>query len=219
MDLDRESRRVLEFDAVLERVASFAATPLGLDEVAALEPRIDADRLRGELAVLRETQRYIDEQSRLVLGQLPDPRPVLEPLAVSGVALEPRALRDLAAVLEAAAGLRAALLELSHDEFPELSRLGAELPDLWREARVVLDCVDTEGSIADSASAELRRIRGARSRMGRQLHGMLEGLLRDPDLEPVIQDEFITRRNGRYVIPMRTDAPRPLKGIIHASSS
>ena len=44
-------------------------------------------------------------------------------------------------------------------------------------------------------------------------------MLRDPEQQPVIRDDFITQRNGRFVIPIRTDAPWQMKGIVHAASS
>ena len=48
---------------------------------------------------------------------------------------------------------------------------------------------------------------------------MLQRLVRDPDAEAFIRDDFVTQRNGRFVIPVRADTARPVKGIVHAASS
>jgi DNA mismatch repair protein MutS2 len=115
--------------------------------------------------------------------------------------------------------VRRTLLGLPDAEFPLLRRAGADLPDLTGEATVVLDGLEPDGSIADRASEGLREVRAAKARVGSRLHARLEAYLRDPGAGSVIRDDFITQRNNRYVIPVRVDAPRPVRGIVHATSS
>ncbi|HKQ62722.1 MAG TPA: hypothetical protein VJS92_15635, partial [Candidatus Polarisedimenticolaceae bacterium] len=103
--------------------------------------------------------------------------------------------------------------------FPQLRELGRGLADLGTEARPVLRHVDAEGRLGDEASPELRRLRQAQARTGERLRRLLERLIHEPGAEVVIRDEFVTQRNGRFVVPVRSDAPRPLRGIVHGSSS
>ncbi|MBZ5640962.1 MAG: Smr/MutS family protein, partial [Acidobacteriia bacterium] len=114
---------------------------------------------------------------------------------------------------------RAALLRLPAADYPKLRDLGAASPDLRAEAVEVVRNVEPDGRISDDASQELRRIRVAASRVGERLRRMLESYLHEPGAETVIQDDFITQRNGRYVIPVRSDAPRGVRGIVHSASS
>jgi DNA mismatch repair protein MutS2 len=108
---------------------------------------------------------------------------------------------------------------LHPEDYPFLSATGRSLPDLRRESSDILRAIAPDGSIGDDASEELRRIRRRRLRAGDRLRNMLESYLHRPDAGSVIRDDFITQRNGRFVIPVRTDAPHPVKGIVHASSS
>lgn len=219
LDCDPESRRALEFDGVLETVAAHAATPAGARRVLALEPMADADSIAAEHALVAELSRHLATSGRILPRGLPDPDPALARLALEGMLLEPAVLRDLAVVLVAAAGLRGGLRDLSVQDYPGLHGLGAAIPDLGREVRPIVRHVLPDGRILDEASPELSRIRNALARTGQKLRRMLETLLHEPGTEAVIRDDFITQRNARYVIPIRADAPRAVRGIVHASSS
>jgi DNA mismatch repair protein MutS2 len=219
LDLDDESRRALEFDAVLDAVAGHAATAAGSARVRSLAPRFDAEGLEAEHAAVAEAAKHLGERGRLVQGGLPDPGAALRGIAILGLRLDAAALRDLAVVLVAAGELRAAILRLPAAEFPRLRDLGVATPDLRADARDVVAHVTPDGRISDEASPELRRIRAAAARVGERLRRMLESYLHEPGAEAVIRDDFVTQRNGRYVIPVRADAPRSVRGIVHAASS
>jgi DNA mismatch repair protein MutS2 len=218
-DLDDDSRRSLEFDELLTWVASFARTDPGRLRVAALGPSAELDRVRADLDAVEETRTCIAEGGRLVAGSLPDPEPALGALKVEGSFLDGLSLRQLASVLMAVWQLRQQLTRLERDDHPHLWRLGETLPDLHEEAADILHCTEPDGRINDAASPELRRIRAASASIGERLRRMLESYFRDPHAAMVVQDDFITQRNGRFVIPVRTDTPRPVRGIVHAASS
>ncbi len=219
VDLDPDSRRALEFDAVLEVVASHAVTEEGARRMAALNPLRDEAAARAHLAAVEETGREIGARGRLLPGRLADPLVALGALAVEGARASTVALRDLALVLLAAADGRARLASLPERESPRLRSLGRGLPDLRREARAIVDHVEPEGRITDDASAELKRLRAAVARTAEAIRRRLESFLREPGSGGVIRDEFVTQRNGRFVIPVRGDSPRPVRGIVHAASS
>ena len=219
LDLDQESRKALEFDAVLEAVASHSATVAGRARILALLPRSDADGLEREHAAVAEAAHHLGEHGRLVQGGLPDPSTALRGIAVEGLRITAAALRDLAVVLVASGELRTALLRLPAGEYPRLREIGNTFPDLRGDANDVVGNVDSDGRISDAASADLRRIRAATARVGERLRRLLQSYLHEPGAETVIRDDFITQRNGRYVIPVRSDAPRAVKGIVHAASS
>jgi len=219
LDLDPETRRALEFDELLEWVASYARTAMGARRVVASIPSSDAAVVRREIGSVEEVRRMLAEEGKLLPGRLPDPTTALDALGIVGMRLEAGTLLDLAVVLRAAADLRRRLSAPPAERRPNLAEIGRSMPDLMSACRPVLEGVDGEGKILDGASAELRRIRSAAARVGDTVRRMLERTLRDPRAQAVIQDDFVTQRNGRFVIPVRTDAPRAVSGIVHASSS
>jgi len=218
-DLDADSRRALEFEPLLAWVATFARTAPGAAHVRGLQPSGALDRIDAEQDAVAETRACLAGEGRLVDRALADPAQALLRLEIEGVRLDSGTLRELAAFLVAVSRLRSRLFELSPEDCPHLRRLGASLPDLRDEADEILDCIEPDGRLGDHASAELRRIRNAAATIGGRLHRMLESYFRDPELSSSVQDQFITQRNGRFVIPVRSDTHRPLKGIVHASSS
>jgi DNA mismatch repair protein MutS2 len=219
MDLDPETRRALEFDAVLELVASHAVSAGGAALLSDSTPLADPAAISTLQDGVEEVSRHLVEQGRLLPGALPDPRPALAVLAVEGMRVEAAALRDLASAVAVAADLKARILRLPAGSCPVLGNLVKSIPDLRGPAGEVLEHVGPDGRIADGASPELRRVRAAHARVGERLKRMLESFLHDPASGAVIRDDFVTQRNGRFVIPVRSDSPRPVKGIVHASSS
>jgi len=219
LDVDAESRRALEFDAVLDGVAEHAATAMGASSIRELRPAADGEWIGAEIAAVGEASRHLAERGRCLAGGLPDPGSILERLAPEGGRLDGRELRDLATVLATADDLARRLAALPPEDYPRLREIGAAVPRWRDEAEVVVESVGPDGRLTDHASAELGRIRGRIGRVGERLRSMLQGLVRDPASEAFIRDDFVTQRNGRFVIPVRTDAARPVKGIVHASSS
>lgn len=218
-DLDPDSRAALELDAVLDYAASFAASAPGRALVLALAPSSDPGRLASEHRAIEEASVHLERLGRLLPGRLPEPRTALAALRVEGGAVETVSLRDLASVLLEAADLGRRLGGLPEGSFPALRDLGRELPDLTALARPVVDHVAPDGRISEEASPELRRLRQAIVRTGERLRHQLESFVHDPASASVVRDEFVTQRNGRFVIPVRADAPKGVDGIVHAASS
>ncbi len=219
LDLDPASRRALEYDELLEWVASLASTEPGAERVRSSAIHAEHDDVARELDLVEEVRGFLASDGRLIPAGLPDAGSALEGLGIAGVRLDPKLLRDLASSSSVAAELRARLSHLDPSRSPHLTSIGSDFPDLSRESREVLEGTDPEGRILDEASSELAGIRRSKRRLSDRLERMLQGMLRDPDTRPVIQDDFITQRNGRFVIPVRTDAHRRIRGIVHASSS
>jgi DNA mismatch repair protein MutS2 len=219
LDLDPRSREALDFDELLRWVAQFCRTSPGEARVLALAPTADGDELTGLLASVHETARYVDREGALLPGGLPDPTEGLRGLGIEGRRLEPLELRGLASVLRAVGELAAAVGRTHAEDYPILRQLARTLPDLRHQASEILRAIAPDGSLEDEASAELRRVRRHRQRAGERLKARLESYLQRPDAGTVLRDDFITQRNGRFVIPVRTDTPHPVQGIVHASSS
>jgi DNA mismatch repair protein MutS2 len=219
LDLDRDSRLALEFDELLAWVASFARTAAGARRVLAAAPLAGLGDVQEELASTAEIARVVAADGAWLAVRLPDADAALARLAVAGLTLEARAVRELALVAAAASELGLRLQGLGAEAHPRLRELGRRLPDLRTESAAVLRAVDPEGRILDAASPELARLRAAAARVGERLRTLLERRLRDPEDAAAIRDDFVTERNGRFVIPLRVDAPRPIRGIVHATSS
>ena len=219
LDLDAASREALEVRAILEFAASFAATRAGRELLTDAAPLASLEGVRAEHAAVEEAVRHLERLGRLLPGRLPDAQPALDALRVEGSRAEAPALRDLASVLLEASDLRRRLRALEGPGFDALSDVGRGMADLAEVARPLAEHIAPDGRIEDGASSELRRLRAAIAKAGERLRRQLESFVHDPAAASVVQDDFVTQRNGRYVIPVRADSPRPVRGIVHAASS
>jgi DNA mismatch repair protein MutS2 len=218
-DLDPTSREVLELDAILAYAASFAATTTGRARLVASFPSASREELAAEHAAVWEAFDYVGRLGRFLPARLPDPEPALAALSVSGLVIDPLPLRDLASVLVDAASLRKQLGGIEAEGCEALKALGRSIPDLTSLARDVVQFVAPDGSVEDGASPELRRIRAAIGKTGERLRRQLEAFVNDPSAAAFVRDDFVTQRNGRFVIPVRADSKQSVEGIVHAASS
>ena len=219
LDCDKTSREALELDAVLEYVASMAATTTGKARLLTLTPIASFAELSGEHAAVSQASEYVSRFGRFLPGGIPDPEAALAALAIEGMPVEPRVLRDLASALLEAGHLRKRLAGIEGDGFDALKSVGRGVPDLSSLAREVADHVAEDGRIEDGASTELRRLRAQMGKTSERLRRQLESYVNDPAAASIVRDDFVTQRNGRFVIPVRADSPRPVEGIVHAASS
>jgi DNA mismatch repair protein MutS2 len=218
LDLDADSRSALGWDELLQWVSSFAATVLGVRHVLALHPSVDPAELEARQRLPVEMRRLL-EDGAVVRSVSSDPEAALAHLEVEDRVLDGKTARDLALLVDAAGEAGRRLRSVDAQRFPTLRAIGQEMPDLSAEAAGVLRGTDGEGALLDEASPELGRLRRGVARAGDRLRRLLTRYLRQPGSETVIRDDFITQRGGRFVVPVRTDAPRAVHGIVHASSS
>jgi len=214
--MSADALAALEFDHVLDVVASFAAGPLG---AAALRARLPTDApewIRQELALVGEALAVLRRGSAIGVTPVPDLRGALGRLRVEGSVLE---IRELAAVKAGLTAGRQNAEELARhaESCPRIAALGVPPADRSIE-RVLERAIGDDDELLDSASAALaaarREVHGARERLIRRL----EAMLRDADPSAVTGGAGVTMRSGRYVIPVRRDSRSRPDGIVHDES-
>ena len=223
------ARTALEWDRFLALLAPYSASPLGRVWLATLAPSADLAWIEREHALVHEMQLLLAEGVRPSLAGLSDPTQLLAKSRLTGAALEPDEIRTLLALAAAVASWAATMLT-PPDRYREtsLSRLqalsepivaghaAATLPPLIEsiEAKLLPD-----GSLSDSASPELARIRRDIDRQQRTIEDSLRSALRRLAETGTAQDELITIRGDRFVIPVKAEAKRRVSGVVHGASS
>jgi DNA mismatch repair protein MutS2 len=118
--------------------------------------------------------------------------------------------------LEAARTLRR-FLSTRRVELQALHEACATDPTLDVVADEILNCFEADGTLADRASPHLRELRGEWRAMRQRMLARMEDLMQRH--EAVLQDGFVTEREGRWVLPVRADAHERVAGIVHAASA
>jgi DNA mismatch repair protein MutS2 len=225
----RTSAEVLEFEALRQLVGRYVSSPLGRRELAKVEPHHDRDRLTEELAEAGEAIEYYRVASRpqvatrgaairVDFSGLPDTEQSVHKLRIEGAALDPKEIFDLFLLLDRAADAKS-VLTAAAERFPRLGRRAATIG----EFRALLEAFDgkilPDGTVADSASVALARLRRDIERQKKAIQESLERFLKAHRDEGVLQEEFVTIRNERFVVPIVAGQRRKLDGVIHGTSS
>jgi DNA mismatch repair protein MutS2 len=208
---------ILEYDELRALIRRGAQTPMGQARVDALKPFESVGELENALAAVSECVDLRKRGGTWTFSELGDPAEKLALLRVEGTILEPAAMLEIKSLSDHAMSARASVLA-ERQTSPVLWSLVERLPvELSRLSARIANKILPSGEIDDRASPELARIRhditGLRSRITRTL----ESLMRKSG--EAIQDELVTIRNDRFVIPVKSDHRARVNGVAHGYSS
>ncbi|HKX16922.1 MAG TPA: endonuclease MutS2, partial [bacterium] len=209
--------RVLGFPSVLERLAALCVSPIGREQVVALEPSPWLDEAERRQRLTTEARRLADAAGGLPVRGIRDVRPPVHHASIGGVlaATELLEIRDTLAVGRALKGFL-----IAH---------AADAPGLGNQAEGITVFADLEGeigaavaedgTITDQASPELAKIRRERRTAEARLREHLDQTLRTPALQRMLRDPLVTIRGDRFVVPVRSEFRDQFPGVLHDQSA
>jgi DNA mismatch repair protein MutS2 len=218
------SRSALEWDRFLDLLSGHAQSTPAREWLLALAPSTDLDWIRREHALVAEMRLLLAAAVRPSFGSLVDPTTLLAKSRIEGVALEPEELRaviDLASDIAVWTALVHTPPEALADAIPGLRRMAADLipQPLTPLVESLRARLLPDGSLTDDASPELGRIRREMERQQRSIETSLRSALRRFSEGGTTQDELITIRGERFVIPVKAEWKRRVQGVVHGASS
>ena len=208
---------ILEYNELRALIRRGAQTPMGQARVDALAPIGNMADLQQELSAVAEC---VDLRKRGVawrFNDLGDPSDRIALLGVAGATLEITAILELKLLSEQAMAARASILA-ERDASAVLWDLVGSLPtDLSRLSARIANKILPSGELDDRASPELARIRHEIVVLRSRITRTLESVMRKSG--EAIQDELVTIRNDRFVIPVKSDHRARVSGVAHGYSS
>jgi DNA mismatch repair protein MutS2 len=215
--MDEHTLHVLGFFKVLDLLTEGAQSPQGADVCRSLRPARDAASALLALRELEELARAEPVLGPPPLAGIQRVESFLEQARVPGTALD---IEALLAVRDTVAGCQRLLdyLEDAASEGPLLGGYAGRMTPLLELIDRFERTFGPRGEVLDAASPRLAVLRSEMKRVREKVLKILGAVLRSHDLEPAVQDEFITNRQGRYVIPLRTDFRGYIQGIVHDRS-
>jgi DNA mismatch repair protein MutS2 len=181
-------------------------------------PCVDASEAELENKLTIEASCYLQAHGNLPFGTLTDPQPILDRLDLDGASLEPQEITELLTAMKCGSGLKTALAE-ARAACPRLWDLGRTLPDLGNLVRFLDGKIAASGEVLDHASDDLRALRRELQQRAGRLQAILDGITGRPEVTRILQDDFVSIRSERHVIPVRSEARQVLPGIVHGVSS
>jgi DNA mismatch repair protein MutS2 len=214
--MSRPAEEILEFDRLRELLRAKTTSASGQRAIHALAFRTKRVELEREFSAIAEAIAYLRSDEELGFGSLADPEAWLVRLNLPGAVLIPAELLDAASLADTADWLRGLFRETSA-KFPLLTDRARSLPDFRFLATAIRRAILPNGEISDAASPELRRIRTGIARTRGTVQHALERILRARGQSA--GEDYVTRRNDRYVIPVRASERRGVEGVVHAASA
>jgi DNA mismatch repair protein MutS2 len=210
------SLRPLEYDQLKTLLGRYIVGEGGRSLITNLVPITDRASLEAQHALNREAMEYLRDH-RVSFPDLPLVPVVVGKVALAGTTLEIPEIEAVQNFLSLAESFRKRI-KGEVGEFPLLAARAALFPDLGALERHLARAV-RGGEVNESYSPELKRLRRALESSRSRLNHKLESILKSPVSSSQLQDQLITVRNGRYVIPVRAEQKRTFEGIIHGASS
>ncbi len=214
--MDDKSLLTLEFNKILERLASYTSFSAGQILALNLEPTIDEDEARLWQAETQEAYILLDKRPDVLIGGARDIRRAADN-AQRGFILTPDDLLEINATVVAARDLRRKLTK-AYEDYPHLADIGELIEECPGLVSAINRTLDARGEVLDSASSNLSTIR----RNIRIVHGRIQEKLRamlSSSLSQYLQEPTVTTRGGRYVIPLMANHKGRIKGIVHDQSN
>ena len=208
---------LLEFHKIREILAGFTSFSASRELALDLAPLSDEEDVRLRLRQSTEARRLLSLSPDFHIGEVVDIREMVK-MAARGKVLDPKSLLEIQKTLGAAHRLGNHLVNLP-GELPLLSGLARDIVTLDQLQKDIDGCLSPTGDLLDTASPKLasvrRRMRGVRQ----ELLTHLQAIITSPRWRKIIQDPIVTEREGRYVIPVKVECRRQIKGIVHDVSN
>jgi DNA mismatch repair protein MutS2 len=220
--LNHSSARVLEFSSLRELLRGYAASPLGRGRIDALAPSTDCAWIAEQQELTQEVREFRRAGGYFNFSELTDSQELVEKSRIAGATLETSEIRDVISLVDRAAEWRQIALHppaTMKSDWRQVGALSARVRDFNEFLRAFRNKIQPDGTLEDHASPELARVRREIERQRRSIQDSLRGYLRRLAEGGTAQDELITIRGERFVIPVKAEQKRRVQGVVHGASS
>ena len=206
-----------EFGHVCDHLAAFACSSAGKEACRALRPNAERAVVGRALETAWQCVRLIDEHGSLPLAEFPDIRAALKTAAHEGFVLDGKSLVDIRTVLAVGHAVRA-FLKKNGGAYATLADLPERLARLPSLQAALTRALDETGGVTDDASDELAQVRRAVRQLREQLTRRLDEQLTQPAMAEFLVDRYVTLRNNRFVLPIKTALASQFDGVVQDRS-
>ncbi len=222
------SADTLEFGTLKELIGRYLSTALGRRELDKVEPGSDRVAIENVLAETGEAVEYLRTATqpqgagrgaaiRVRFDGPPDLEFSVSKLRIEGAGLDGKEIFDLIGLLDRAGDARSVITAVG-ERYPRLSARAERIADFRPVLREISGKVLANGSVADDASVALNRLRREIEKQQKHIQASLEKFLKAHRDDGTLQEEFVTIRDDRFVVPVVAGRQRRVDGVIHGAS-
>lgn len=208
----------LGFDMIRAVAIESTQTIYGREVLAHIKPLSNPIRIKNELLKTKEMMLLNVADGQVPFDNFSDIRSELKHSQIEGYIIEAEHLFKIATVLTSLKRVRTFLVNRS-ELVPHLSLLAQPLYHNQTLTSIILSAIDSDGYVKDTASDDLRRIRKQIQSKKNQIRNSLNDFAKQAARSGMHSDEGITLRNGRLVVPIKSEYKRQVNGLIHDESA
>lgn len=217
--IEKKALLDLDFYKILSLIEEFASSSATKKAIEAIFPFDEFEQADRALKEFEEIKKYLDQGAELPVSFFPDISELLDKAKKDGAIFEPSELTQFLKVLRVLDKVAAVV-----DEFLNFPFFRERIKSILKTTlsvgqpyllEILENTVDEEGNILDTASPSLNYIRKQIKITEERIKQKLEEIINRADVQVFLQDRFITKRNNRWVIPVRMDSKGQVAGIVH----
>ncbi len=215
--MNKKTFKVLEYPKIIEMLREQAGCVMAKEQIGELKPYTDIRKIREALQETSEAASAVIAKGNAPLGQIYDIGPALH-FSRKGGTLTMRQLLQVLYNIRIASNM-VTWFKSDLPELPILMGMAEVLVTFPRLADNIDRCIISEDEMADNASPELRNIRRSIVRQNEAIRNRLGQIISSSDNKTFLQDAIVTMRDGRYVVPVKSEYRNEIKGLLHDTSS
>jgi DNA mismatch repair protein MutS2 len=220
--MTHSSARLLEFDSLRDLLRGYAASDLGRARVQGLAPSVEVSWIHSQQQLTSEVREFRRAGGSFNFSGLIDVSKIVEKSRISGAALEPEEIVNVITVVDRAAEWREIAFNPPQGmktDWPAVRELSSRVTDFAPLLKSIRNKILPDGTLDDRASPQLASIRREIEKQRRGIQDSLRGYLRRLSEGGSTQDDLVTVRGERFVIPVKIEQKRRVQGVVHGASS
>lgn len=214
--MNNNTMNILEYNKIIETVKAYALSEMAKDMIDKLQPELSLNSIARNLQETTEARAIVDRSSSVPLHGLKGIKNIKDKLN-KGTNLTPEELETIGGLLRDGKKLKRFMLD-KEQAAPKVSTYAYSISELSSVLEEIERCI-VRGRVDDKASNELSRIRKKIAILEERIKAKLESVLRNPKYKDYLQDSLVSMRNGRYVIPVKSQHKGSIDGSVHDMSS
>ncbi|MCK5125410.1 MAG: endonuclease MutS2 [candidate division Zixibacteria bacterium] len=218
-EIDAHSIEILEFPRVIEIIGGMSLSPYGKDKCHSISPLFDKEKIERSLRQSSQMREIIRFEEAMPLTRIEDISEVVEKSKIDGIHLDPKSLLSIKLFLDTIIDLsKYGKAEDRQEKFPDVCEIIKKFHPKYEITKAINKAIDSAGEILNSASSKLGHIRRDLGDTESRLKQHLTKILASRKKHAGWQDDVITIRDGRFVVPVLSNEFKQEGGIVHDKS-
>ncbi|MBK8551463.1 MAG: hypothetical protein IPL53_10550 [Ignavibacteria bacterium] len=218
----QETKNKLEFDRIVSRIKHYAYSDLGIEKCDEIIFYTNPELLETELDKVVELKEILNAAGELPLDGLKDIRKSISKMKIEGYFITPPEFLHILEFLRVSRKVYKTINEISRSDSGKTNLISGLTDNLFYDKIIehnIEITIDENGEVKDTASSALNKIRKQINTHSERLRKTLDGILKKVSEKEYSQEDIVTQRDGRFVIPVKVENKRSVAGIIHSSSN